>query len=274
MIDFNKYIELSRSIRKDVLKLTYEKKAAFIGTSFSCADIFAVLYGGFVNLDITNSGSEHDDVVILSKGHGASAWYSTLANVGVLDKEKMFEEFNTSGFKLGVHPVRNCVNGIKTSTGSLGQGLGIGCGCALAYKINKKRNRVYVILGDGECNEGSVWEAFMFAKRYELDNIVAIIDRNRLQSYGHDEDVLNLGDMTQKIKSFGWNAIEVDGHNHEELHKAFELAKNTHKVPTAVIANTIKGKGVSLFEDKVVWHYKWPEKEHYELGLRELNKNA
>ncbi len=266
--------KLAKSIREDVLKLTYEKKAGFIGTSFSCVDIFSVLYSGFVNLDSNNPDNKENDTVILSKGHGASAWYAALANIGALDRNKMFTEFNTSGFMLGVHPKRNSVNGIKTSTGSLGQGLGLGCGIALANKITNKSNRVYVILGDGECNEGSVWEAFMFAKRYELGNLVAIIDRNRLQSYGHDEDVLNMEDMTRKLDSFGWNAIEVNGHNHEELQKALEKANNTSKQPTAIIANTIKGKGVSVFEDKVLWHYKWPEKEHFDLGIKELEENA
>lgn len=271
MINKRDYKELAKAIRLDVLKLTYEKKAGFIGTSFSCADILSVLYGGFVNLNVNNYESEDNDTVIMSKGHGASAWYAALANIGAIDKEKMFSEFNTSGYKLGVHPKRNSIPGIKTSSGSLGQGLGLGCGIALANKIKKNNSRVYVILGDGECNEGSVWESFMFAKRYELDSIVAIIDRNKLQSYGHDEEVLNMENMTKKLESFGWNTIEVDGHNCEELDKALYAAKNTSKIPTAIIANTIKGKGVSTFEDKVLWHYKWPETEHYEQGLKELD---
>jgi transketolase len=209
----------------------------------------------------------------MSKGHAASAWYAALANIGAMTKERLFNEFQQSGGTLGVHPKRNSAVGIETSTGSLGQGLGLGCGIALAHKIRGNANRVYVILGDGECNEGSVWESFMLAKRYKLNNLVAIIDRNKLQSYGHDEDVLNLEEMTPRLLSFGWNAIEVDGHNCEEIAEALELARKSDK-PTAIIANTIKGKGVSDFEDKVLWHYKWPEVEHYNRGMEELDKNA
>jgi transketolase len=264
---------LATEIRKDVLKMTYEKKAGFIGTSFSCADILAVLYGKIVNIDYTKQDDEDNDTVIMSKGHGASAWYAALANVGAFDKKRLDEEFNTSGYKMGVHPKRNSLPGIRTSSGSLGQGAGLGCGIALAHKIQKNAGRVYVIVGDGECNEGSVWESFMFGKRYKLDNLVVIIDRNRLQSYGHDEEVLNMGDMKNRLDSFGWNAIEVDGHNCDELQKAFEQAEQTKGKPTAIIANTIKGKGAKDFEDKVLWHYKWPEKEHYDRAIKELSEN-
>ena len=269
----SKYHELSTNIRKDVLRLTYEKKAGFIGSSFSCADILAVLYGGYVRLNLNDPNDENNDTVILSKGHAASAWYAALANIGAMTKEKMFEEFHKSGCKLGVHPKRNSVVGIRTSTGSLGQGLGLGCGVALAYKIKNKDNKVYVILGDGECNEGSVWEGFMFAKKYKLNNLIVFIDRNKLQSYGHDIDVLNMEEMAPRLMSFGWNTLVVDGHNKDEIDKALQEAMKSDK-PTAIIANTIKGKGVAEFEDKVLWHYKWPEKEHYDEGLKELNKDA
>ena len=267
------YVALAKKIRQDVLKMTYEKKAGFIGSSFSCTDILAVLYGGYVNLNVQDVNDSQNDTVIVSKGHAASAWYATLANVGAISKETLFEEFHKSGAKLGVHPKRNSIIGITTSTGSLGQGLGLGCGIALSYKIQNKSNKVYVILGDGECNEGSVWESFMFAKRYQLNNLVAIIDRNRLQSYGHDVDVLNLDKMSPRLESFGWNVLEVDGHDCEQIDKAFNNAMTADK-PTAIVANTIKGKGCSDFEDKVLWHYKWPEKEHYENGLKELEANA
>ncbi|MBS4840277.1 MULTISPECIES: transketolase [Clostridium] len=258
----NKYIELAKKIRLDVLKMTYEKKAGFIGTSFSCTDILAVLYGGFVKIG--------NDTVILSKGHGASAWYATLANVGAIDREKLFTEFNTSGFKMGVHPKRNSHNGIESSSGSLGQGCGLACGYALGNKIQDKLGKVYAILGDGECNEGSVWESFMLAKRQKLNNLTVIIDRNCLQSYSNDENVLNMGDMEEKLIAFGFNAITVDGHNVMELHNALEKAQNSD-MPFAIIANTIKGKGFPEFEDKVLWHYKWPEDEHYYKAIKFIN---
>lgn len=272
-METKQYEKLANDIRKDVLKLTYEKKAGFIGSSFSCADIFAVLYGGYVKLNVNDAQDENNDTVILSKGHAASAWYAALANIGAIEKERLFEEFHKSTGKLGVHPKRNSAVGIETSTGSLGQGLGLGCGVALAHKIKGRSNRVYVILGDGECNEGSVWESFMLAKRYKLNNLVVFIDRNKLQSYGHDEDVLNMEEMKPRLESFGFNTLEIDGHSHKEIDEALSNAMNSDK-PTAIIANSIKGKGVSEFEDKVLWHYKWPEIEHYETGLKELNENA
>lgn len=256
-----KYKQLALDIRLDVLKMTYEKKAGFIGTAFSCADILAVLYGGFVKIG--------EDSVILSKGHGASAWYATLANVGAIPKEKLLTEFNTSGYKMGVHPKRNSHLGIESSAGSLGQGCGLACGYALGNKMQGKKGRVYVILGDGECNEGSVWEAFMFAKRQKLNNLVVIIDRNCLQSYSNDENVLNMGDMAEKLKAFGFNTRSIDGHNVMELHNTLEEAKGSD-MPFAIIANTIKGKGVAEFENKILWHYKWPETEHYERAIENL----
>lgn len=267
------YQRLANDIRKDVLKMTFDKKAGFIGSAFSCTDILAVLFGGYVDLKINEPENEDRDLVILSKGHAASALYAALANVGVIEKERLFKEFNESGYLLGVHPKRNALPGIETSTGSLGQGLGLGCGAALAMKIRKMKSRVYVIVGDGEANEGSIWEALMMAKRYQLNNLVLILDRNKLQSYGDDAKVLNLEEMSPRFESFGWNTIEIDGHQVEEIDKALQASLKSER-PTAIVANTIKGKGCSEFENKVLWHYKWPEAEHYERGLKELEKNA
>lgn len=268
----NELKELAKQIRKDILKMTYEKKAGFIGTSFSCADILAVLYGRVVNIDFSDMEKSENDVVILSKGHGASAWYAALANTGAFPKERLDKEFAVSGYAMGVHPKRKMVPGVEVSSGSLGHGCGIACGIALAKKIKKSSARVYVILGDGECNEGSIWESLMFAKRYSLDNLTVIIDRNKLQSYGHDKDVLNMENMTEKIQSFGLYTIEINGHDVDELCYAFDEVKKIEGKPTAIVANTIKGKGCSIFEDQVLWHYKWPEKEHYEKALKELEE--
>lgn len=262
--------ELAKEIRKDILKMTYEKKAAFIGTSFSCADILAALFGYVMNYDKTNMESENNDVFFLSKGHGASALYATLANVGLIEKDRLYKEFNESGYRMGVHGKRNSFPGIISSSGSLGQGVGLGTGYALASKMKKIQNHTYVLVGDGESNEGSNWEAFMFAKKCKLDNFTVILDRNKLQSYGHDEDVLNMGDMKSRFESFGFFTIEVDGHDMEALVKAFETIKTVKDKPTAIIANTVKGKGFSGFEDNVLWHYKWPEDEHYKLALEEI----
>jgi transketolase len=267
--EIKKCVSIARSIRKDILRMTYEKRAGFIGTSFSCADILAVILGSFLRFDPKNP-SESDDTFILSKGHGASALYAALANIGAFDRDRLFQEFNTTGYNMGVHPKRGSLPGVVTSGGSLGQGLGLACGVALASKIQDVPKRVYALLGDGECNEGSVWESFMFANRYKLDNLLAVIDRNKLQSYGHDSEVLDMGDMGLKIKSFGWNVIVVDGHDCGQLWDAATEASEYRGSPTALVANTIKGKGVSLFEDKVLWHYKWPEDEHMEIAMEEL----
>ena len=181
------------------------------------------------------------------------------------------KEFNTSGYHLGVHPKRGSIPGIQTSSGSLGQGIGQACGIALADKIQGRSRHVYVLLGDGECNEGSVWESMMFASRYELNNLTVIIDRNRLQSYAHDDKVLNMGDMALKLEAFGLKTITTDGHNCGKLYDAFSQSlESKNMLPTAIVANTIKGKGVSEFEDKVLWHYKWPEDQCLEAARKEL----
>ncbi len=263
------YKKLATQIRLDILEMAYDKKAGFIGTAFSCADILAVLYGGFLKYNETTPENPNHNTFILSKGHGASAWYATLANTGFFDKSEL-DKFHTSGSLMGVHPKRNSFNGIYSSSGSLGHGLALGCGVAQAKKLKNGMGKVFVLLGDGECNEGSVWESVMFANRFDLFNLTAIVDRNRLQSYGTDEKVLNLADMSPKFKSFGWDVLDIDGHSFEEIHNAFvQSFKQKHK-PLVIIANTIKGKGCSLFENQVLWHYKWPETEHYLRAKKEL----
>lgn len=260
-----KSTELAKAARIDILKMVSTKKAGFIGSSFSCVDILAVMYTEVLR----DEDEETKDLFILSKGHAASAWYAILANIGCISHEKL-EEFNTEGSFLGVHPKRGTLPGIETTTGSLGQGLGMACGVALADKISQKESKTYVILGDGECNEGSVWEAFLFAARYRLNNLIAVIDRNFLQSYGTDEEVLNMGDLSAKCREFHWNVLEIDGHNHTQIKNAFKDAEKEKERPTVIIANTIKGKGVKEFENGVIWHYKWPEGSSYENALEEL----
>jgi transketolase len=259
--EIKKCESVARSIRLDVLLMTYEKHSGFIGTSFSCADILAVVFSSFL---------KPEDMFILSKGHGASALYAALANIGAFGRERLFSEFNTTGGNMGVHPKKGSLPGVETSGGSLGQGLGLACGVALASRVQGVPKRVYTLLGDGECNEGSVWEGFMFANRFKLNALTAVVDRNKLQSYGHDHEVLDMGDMGRKIQSFGWNTITADGHDCGQLWDALGAAAEYKDGPTAIVANTVKGKGVSLFEDKVLWHYKWPEDEHMEVAIEEL----
>jgi transketolase len=261
---------LANTIRRDVLRMTYEKKAGYVGTSFSCAEILAVLFRSFLKFDVQNPEDDSNDAFILSKGHGASALYAVLAEIGVFARDRLFAEFNTSGFHMGVITKRGAPPGVISSGGSLGQGLGLACGLALSARIRGLAKKIFVLLGDGECNEGSVWESFMFANRFNLDNILAVVDRNRLQSYGRDHEVLNMGDMEAKIKSFGWNAVSVNGHDCGELYDAVSSQSAYRGKPSAIIADTIKGKGVSTFEDNVLWHYKWPEDEHMETAWKEL----
>lgn len=263
------YRQLSKAVRLDVLEMTYRKKAGFIGTSFSCADLLCVLYGGFLGQSALDPQDPDGDAFLLSKGHGASAWYAVLANMGYFPRERL-AEFNTSGSYLGVHPKRGALPGISASAGSLGHGLGLGCGLAQAKRIRGGQGKACVLLGDGECNEGSVWESAMFAHRFGLSNLIAIVDRNRLQSYGSDREVLDMGDMAAKFRAFGWKAVELDGHSHAAIHAALAGAWAEKERPTALIAKTVKGKGCSLFENLVLWHYKWPEEEHYLQARKEL----
>lgn len=265
------YRSLSKAIRLDVLEMTYRKKAAFIGTSFSCADVLAVLYGGFLGKESRDPRDPEEDTFLLSKGHGASAWYAALANMGYFPRERL-SGFNTSGSYLGVHPKRDCLPGVTVSSGSLGHGLGLGCGLARAKRLRGGQGRVCVLLGDGECNEGSVWESVMFAHRFEISNLIAIVDRNRLQSYGTDAEVLDMDDMAIKFAAFGWKTINLDGHDHEAIHNALAEAWSEEERPVALIADTVKGKGCSLFENLVLWHYKWPEEEHYLQARKELEQ--
>lgn len=265
-----KYRQLARAIRLDVLEMTYQKKAGFIGTSFSCADVLSVLYGGFLRMG-DGPADPNGDSFLLSKGHGASAWYAALANTGHFPKEQL-AQFNTSGSRIGVHPKRGCLPGVDVSSGSLGHGLGLGCGLAQAKRLRGGSGKVCVLLGDGECNEGSVWESAMYAHRFRLSNLIAIVDRNRLQSYGTDREVLDMGDLAEKFAAFGWKAAAVDGHDCAAVHRALAEAWEEQDRPSALIAETVKGKGCSLFENQVLWHYKWPEAEHYAQARKELEE--
>lgn len=262
-------VELAGKSRIDVLNMVSEKKVGFIGSSYSCMDILAVLYDVFLVRKNQNGNTLTDDTVVLSKGHAASAWYAILANEGIIEHSRL-QEFNEDGYNMGVHPKRGSLPGICTTTGSLGQGLGMGCGIALANKIAHNELKTYVILGDGECNEGSIWEAVLFAARYGLNNLIAIIDRNHLQSYGTDEEVLDMEDIAGKCREFKWNVLTVDGHDHLQIEGALRKAAECRKAPTVIVADTVKGKGVSEFENGVIWHYKWPEGESYTKAMEEL----
>lgn len=249
---------LAKENRQNIVKMVHNAKSGHIGGSLSSTDIMTVLFHKVI---------EESDRFILSKGHCSPLYYSVLAQKGVISKEELMS-FRKLGSRLQGHPTTKCPS-VKVATGSLGQGLSIGCGVAMAMKLDNDRNNVYVLLGDGEIQEGQVWEAFMQGAHRNLSNLIAIVDRNCLQIDGSTEDVKALGSVSDKIKSFGWYVIEIDGHNIVEIYKAFQEAKNSTK-PTAIIANTIKGKGVSFMENNAGWHGKAPGDEDFAKAMREL----
>jgi len=256
-------------IRKNIIEIVYNAKSGHPGGSLSIADIMAVLYFNELNIDEKNPKWEERDRFILSKGHCAPALYATLALRGYFE-ESMLKTVRKIDSTLQGHPDMNKIPGVDMTTGSLGQGLSVSNGIALAGKIDNKNYRVYTILGDGELQEGQNWEAFMTASHYKLDNLCVIIDNNNLQIDGKVDEVMNIYPIDEKLKAFGFEVLNIDGNNIEEILKAFEKAKEIKGKPTAIIAKTTKGKGVSFMENKAEWHGKAPKEEEYIQAMKEL----
>lgn len=265
--------EKARKIRIDLLQEVYYGKSGHIGSSLSCADILAVLYFNEMNIDPQDPKAESRDRFVLSKGHASEALYATLAEKGYFPKEDLIT-FRHIDSPFQGHPDMNKVPGVDMTTGSLGQGLSAANGMALASKIDKQGFRVYCLMGDGELEEGQVWEAAMTSSQYELDNICAIIDCNGLQLTGKTEEIksLNYESIEQKFRSFGFNTIVIDGNNIESIMQAFSIAERTKGMPSVIIAKTIKGKGVSFMENNNEWHGKSLSDEDYKKALEELSK--
>ena len=259
----------SKIIRRGIIEQVYKAGSGHPGGSLSIADIMTVLYFNELNIDEKNPAWEDRDRVVLSKGHCAPALYSCLANRGFFNVEEL-EGFRGIDSNLQGHPDMRKIPGVDMSTGSLGQGLSAAVGMAIAGKMDEKDYRVYCILGDGEIEEGQVWEAAMSANKYKLDNLCVIVDNNNLQIDGTIEEVMSSYPIDEKFKSFGFQIINIDGHNIEEIMSAFEVAKNVKEKPVCIIAKTIKGKGVSYMENKVEWHGKAPNEEQYEIAIKEL----
>ena len=259
----------AKVIRRGIIEQVYKAGSGHPGGSLSIADIMTVLYFNELNIDEKNPKWEDRDRVVLSKGHCVPALYSCLANRGFFDVSELtgFREIES---KLQGHPDMTKVPGVDMSTGSLGQGLSAAVGMAIAGKMDKKNYRVYCVLGDGEIEEGQVWEAAMAANKYKLDNLCVIVDNNNLQIDGSIEEVMSSYPIDEKFKSFGFQIIKIDGHNIEEIMSAFEVAKNVKDMPVCIIAKTIKGKGVSYMENKVEWHGKAPNEEQYKVAMEEL----
>lgn len=268
----NNYAELAekaRRIRINALKAIHAAKSGHPGGSLSSADILATLYFGELNIDPKNPKMADRDKFVLSKGHAVPALYAALGERGFYEVNEMMT-LRQVGSKFQGHPNMRKVPGIEMSTGSLGQGFSAAVGMAVAGKIDKNPGRVYVLTGDGELQEGIVWEAAMQAAHRKLDNLVAIVDLNGLQIDGKVSDVKCVCPVDEKFRSFGWNVINVDGHNFEELTTAFKEAKSSEGVPTAIIAHTHKGKGVSFMEDNAGWHGKAPSDEELAAAIEEL----
>ena len=243
--------------------------SSHFGGGLSIIDITATLYGCIMTFNSKNPEWSERDRFILSKGHGVLGYYTALVEAGFIDKEDLLHFEKTGSYLLG-HPVKNRLKGIEFSNGSLGMGLALGIGVALTGKRRNKKYNVFVLMGDGECNEGSVWEAALAAPQFRLDNLFAIVDRNNYQQTGSNEDIMSVGDLESKWKSFGWHVKSVDGHNIEELYDVFTAEKKQNK-PVAIIAHTIKGKGFSFSENNNDWHHAPLTNSQYEIAIKELN---
>ena len=267
--------KIANNIRMDILEEVYNAKSGHIGGAFSIADILTVLYFNEMNIDAKIPDSPDRDRLVLSKGHASAALYAVLAEKGYIDKEEL-KTFRNIDSNLQGHPDMNKVPGVDMTTGSLGQGLSAANGMALSSKLDSRGYRVYCILGDGELQEGQVWEAAMTAEKYQLDNLCVIVDANELQLTDSTMNVkgINYNDIEQKFRAFGFQTVVIDGHNIESIIRALTIAEMTKGKPTAIICKTIKGKGVSFMENQVDWHGKAPNDEEYEMAVKELKQEA
>ncbi|MBQ7257751.1 MAG: transketolase [Abditibacteriota bacterium] len=261
--------ELAWKIRRHGIEMTHISAASHIGSVLSVADIIAVLYNDILNIDPKNPKKEDRDRFILSKGHAAASVYAALAEKGFFDVKELKTFYSDNSKFLG--HISKEIDGVEFSSGSLGHGLPVAAGLSYVAKKENKPFYSYVVMGDGECDEGSVWEAALFAHHFKLDNLVAIIDYNKMQSLTTCEKTISLEPFGSKWKAFGWNVIECDGHNIEELKYSLSKDRSVKDKPTLVIANTVKGKGVSFMENNILWHYRYPhEGEEYDNALKEL----
>lgn len=262
--------EQIKELRKMIFTTAYKGNTGHLASAFSVIEILYVLYfKGIMKYDASSPQWENRDKLVMSKGQGSLALYSVLSKAGFFPKEEL-STFCRPDSRLGGEPRLGDIPGVEASTGSLGHGLSYAVGMAMAYKMQDKENHVYVIIGDGECQEGSVWEAAMAAANFKLDNMTVIMDNNKLQAMGTVKELMGIDDWTGKWKEFGWNVINIDGHNVDEIEKALK-SPNVMGSPTIIIANTIKGKGVSFMENVPIWHFRMPNEEELKVVLRELD---
>jgi transketolase len=266
--------QIAHDVRRHVVEMTHLGKSSHVGSALSVVDILAVLYRDILNVNSLDPKWSNRDRFILSKGHAGAAVYATLAELGFFSIEELKTHYQ-NGSKLSGHVSHKDIPGVELSTGSLGHGLNVGTGMALAAKMDKADWRTFVVLSDGECDEGSTWEAALFAAHHGLDQLVVVIDYNKIQSLAPVKDTLDLEPFKDKWESFGWYVEEVDGHDHGALRECLNnIPFNNGGKPNLVIAHTTKGKGVSFMENKVLWHYRTPQGVEYDLALKELNTDA
>jgi len=260
----------SARIRKNIIELAFKSgKSSHIGGSLSMVEILSTLYGSILKYNVDFPESDDRDRFILSKGHGALALYCTLYEFGYLD-DNQFYSYMKNGSDFIAHPIMNVCCGIESSNGSLGHGLSMGVGISLAARLKEKDFKTFILIGDGECNEGSVWEAAMAASNYKLNNLTAIIDRNNMQNDGESKDVLQYNNFEKTWESHGWDVKSIDGHNIVELYESLKLDKKL-ETPRVVIANTIKGKGISFMENVASWHHGRLTEATHKIAIAELN---
>ena len=261
----------AKNLRLTALRMVHAAKSAHAGGSLSIADLLAALYGGVLRVDSKRPDSPDRDRFILSKGHACAAFYAALAFRGFFPMEWL-DTFYQNGGRLAGHATHSGVPGVEFSTGSLGHGLSVATGMALTGKRDGAPWRVFALLSDGECDEGSTWEPALFAPHHRLDNLVAIIDYNKIQSLGHTKEVLDLDPFAEKWRAFGWAGQEIDGHDMSKIIAALTTIPFTQGKPSCLIAHTVKGKGVSFMEDKLLWHYRNPSTEEYQAAIIEIEK--
>lgn len=264
---YNELKTIAISMRKNILTMIYDANSGHPGGSLSAVEIMTYLY--FKEMKIDSPTDENRDRFVLSKGHGAPVLYAVLMEKGFISKD-LIPTLRQVNSKLQGHPDMKKLPQVEASTGSLGQGLSIANGMALAFKIDKKPNRVFALLGDGELNEGMIWEAAMLASHYKLDNLTAILDHNGLQIDGRNEDVMTITPIDKKFEAFGWHVITVDGHSFADIERAFDERKAVKGKPVLIIAETVKGKGCSFMEDKYEWHGKAPNEEQFCMAMEEM----
>jgi len=269
--NFHNLSKIAIFLKKKIIDISYIKKAHHIGSCLSCIDILVALFFGVMNYKKKNSNHKND-FFIISKGHAALAYYLILMKKKFFSENYLLKNFFVNNGSLGGHPDRNKKLGIDYCSGSLGHGISVGCGVALSYLKDKKKNKVFVLMGDGECNEGMVWEAMLFAGHQKLHNLFVVIDYNKLQGFGRTTDILNLSSLKKKIQSFNWNVLEAGGHNIGNIIKQAKKMISLANKPNLIIANTIKGKGISFMENKFESHYQVLDNKNYLQSLKEITK--